>query len=289
MKKVVIIGRNGQVAWELQQEAPKDIELLVLGSKDIDILNAVELDKSISEFIPDVIINASAYTAVDKAETDELKAYEINELAVRNLANLAKKLDCRLIHISTDFVFDGKKNTAYKVDERTNPVSVYGASKLAGEKAIQSLYPEGSTIVRTSWVYSSHGNNFVKTMLRLMQEKEELNIVADQIGCPTYAKGLAQFLWILAEQDKINPIYNWSDLGASSWYDFALAIQEQAYKVGLLNKEIPISPITSSQYPTPARRPKFSLLDLSENNQNIGKAHWRTHLMNCLSLIKQKA
>ena len=280
MKKVVIIGRNGQVAWELQQEAPCGVELLVLGSQDIDILDKEALNKTVSAFAPDCIINASAYTAVDKAESDVEAAYAINETAVKNLAQVAKSLNCRLIHISTDFVFDGEKNTAYEVTDTPNPTGVYGSSKLAGEKAVESIYPDNSAVVRTSWVYSSHGNNFVKTMLKLMSEKEDLSVVADQIGCPTYAKGLAQFLWELVRVVSIEPIYHWSDLGVASWYDFAVAIQKLGLKNGLLTKKVPVSPIKTSQYPTPAKRPKFSVLAVRHCTTH--SYHWTENLANML-------
>jgi dTDP-4-dehydrorhamnose reductase len=168
------------------------------------------------------------------------------------------------------------------VSDSTNPTSVYGASKLAGELAITKTYPENSAIVRTSWVYSTFGNNFVKTMLRLMKEKEQLGVVGDQIGCPTNAKGLAQFLWLLASNDDLNPVYNWSDAGVASWYDFAVAIQELGLKHGLLDKKIPISAIPSSAYPTPAKRPKFSLLNSSDANLIMKQRHWREQVECCL-------
>ena len=225
---------------------------------------------------PAVIINASAYTAVDKAEYEQDEAYLINTTAVELLARAATKHSIRLLHISTDFVFDGAKNTPYTVDDKTNPINVYGASKLAGEQAIKAHCPVNSAIVRTSWVYSSHGNNFVKTMLRLMAEKEQLNVVSDQIGCPTNAKGLAQFLWQIAERETLDPTYHYSDLGVASWYDFAIAIQDIAFEQGKLEKKIPIQPIPSSDYPTPAARPMFSLM---QQNLSLNKQHW------CLPLI----
>ncbi|MGO2374343.1 MAG: dTDP-4-dehydrorhamnose reductase [Pseudoalteromonas prydzensis] len=272
---VLIIGKNGQVAWELQQTCPSHISAHALGRNEIDITDPQSIELVIEQLKPAVIINASAYTAVDKAESEQDAAYLINATAVEYLAKAANQHGIRLLHISTDFVFDGTKNTPYQVDDQTNPINVYGTSKLAGELAIKAHCPTNSAIVRTSWVYSSHGNNFVKTMLRLMAEKDELNVVSDQIGCPTNANGLAKYLWQLAEQDTLESIYHYSDLGVASWYDFAVAIQEIAFEYGLLANKIPIKPIPSSDYPTPASRPVFSLM---QQSSTLNNEHWRTNL-----------
>jgi len=280
--KVIIIGKSGQLANELVAEVPAGIEILSLGRNDVDITSYFEVSNVVNEFNPTVIINASAYTAVDKAETDIAAAYLMNKTAVEIMAKVAKENSSRFLHVSTDFVFDGNSNIAYEVTSETKPTGVYGASKLAGEEAVKEIYPENSAIIRTSWVYSSFGNNFVKTMLRLMAEKEQLSVVADQIGCPTYAKGLAIFLWKLAEKENIDPIYHWSDAGVASWYDFAVAIQTLGLTHGLLDKKIPISAIASSAYPTPAKRPKFSLLNSSEAGLIMEQVHWREQLERCL-------
>ncbi len=198
------------------------------------------------------------------------------------MAKIAKENNCRFIHVSTDFVFDGESNLAYEVGCTPNPNSVYGASKLAGELTIKKTYPENSVIVRTSWVYSTFGNNFVKTMLRLMKEKEQLRVVGDQIGCPTNAKGLAKFLWLLATKQSVWQVYHWSDAGVASWYDFAVAIHELGLKHGLLDKQIPISAIASSDYPTPAKRPKFSLLNCEKSKPILEQRHWRVQLESCI-------
>lgn len=270
----LIIGKNGQVAWELQQTCPANINATALGRSDIDIIDEQSIATAIATYQPRVIINAAAYTAVDQAESDEKHAYLINATAVELLAKSANRHDIRLLHISTDFVFDGTKNTPYNVDDQTNPINVYGASKLAGEEAIKRYHSSNSSIIRTSWVYSSYGNNFVKTMLRLMAEKEALNVVSDQIGCPTNATGLAQYLWQLAEQQSLDPIYHYSDLGVATWYDFAIAIQEIAVDKGLLKQRIPVKPISSDQYLTPAKRPIYSVM----SQQDSGNRHWRLML-----------
>lgn len=271
---VLIIGKNGQVAWELQQTCPSHITAHAYGRNEIDITDPQSIEQVITKINPAVIINASAYTAVDKAESEQDEAYLINATAVELLGKAATKHSICLLHISTDFVFDGAKNTPYTVDDKTNPINVYGASKLAGEQAIKAYCPVNSAIVRTSWVYSSHGNNFVKTMLRLMAEKERLSVVSDQIGCPTNAKGLAKYLWQLAERETLDPIYHYSDLGVASWYDFAIAIQDIAFEQGKLEKKIPIQPIPSSDYPTPAVRPVFSLMQ-----QTGTRSYWRDELI----------
>ncbi|MFY8327042.1 dTDP-4-dehydrorhamnose reductase [Pseudoalteromonas sp. ZZD1] len=277
---VLIIGKNGQVAWELQQTCPNHITAHAYGRNEINITDPQSIEHVIAQLNPAVIINASAYTAVDKAESEQDEAYLINATAVEYLAKAATKHGIRLLHISTDFVFDGTNNTPYKVDDQTNPINVYGASKLAGELAIKAHCATNSAIVRTSWVYSSHGNNFVKTMLRLMAEKDELNVVSDQIGCPTNANGLAKYLWQLAEQETLEPIYHYSDLGVASWYDFAVGIQDSALEQGLLDKKIPIKPIASSAYPTPAIRPVYSLMQQSACEL---KFHWRAGLKKLFS------
>ena len=285
MKTAIVIGKSGQVANELVQTKPDNYNVIALGRSDIDITQTSSIEEKFEKYKPDIIINASAYTAVDKAETDSNNAYLINSTAVRNLANACKKYNIKLLHVSTDFVFVGESNKPYSVSDKTNPQSIYGTSKLAGEEAIKSIYPQGASIVHTSWVYSSFGNNFVKTMLKLMAEKEELGIVVDQIGCPTYAKDLAEFLWCLAELTTPNVLYHWSDAGVASWYDFAVAIQKCGYEKGLLNTKIPLKGIPSSDYPTPAKRPAFSLLNNVESFTIKKPKHWSDNLEECVSLL----
>lgn len=283
---VLIIGKSGQLANELVVEKPENVELLCLGREEVDITSIESLNKAINAFQPNAIINASAYTAVDKAESDEEAAYAINQHAVQNIAKLAKKHTARLLHVSTDFVFDGEHNKAYNIDDKTNPCSVYGASKLAGEQEVASHCPENSAVIRASWLYSSFGNNFVKTMIRLMTEKEELGIVCDQIGCPTSANSLAKFLWQLTSQGNIDNIYHWSDYGVASWYDFAVAIQEIAFDNKLLPNKILIKPIPASSYPTPATRPSFSLLNASQSHLLMPSEHWTSQLKRCITKLK---
>ncbi|WP_158967124.1 dTDP-4-dehydrorhamnose reductase [Paraglaciecola sp. L3A3] len=285
--KVLVTGKGGQLAWELADKAPTEFELISLGRTELDITNAELVQQVISQHQPDVIINAAAYTAVDKAETDADMAYAVNETGARNLANVCKAQNIRLLHVSTDFVFDGTKTTPYQTDDATNPINVYGASKLAGDIAVHETLPE-AVIVRTAWVYSTNGNNFVKTMLRLMAEKPQLGIVYDQVGTPTWAAGLAKWLWAVVAKPEVSGTFHWTDAGVASWYDFAVAIQELAIEKGMLQQAIPISPIPASSYPTPATRPSFSVIDKfsAEAEAGVKTIHWRKQLSNMLDALK---
>ena len=289
--KVLITGRGGQLAWELEQSKPNNIALTCLNSKQLDISNQEQVRQVIEDLRPTFIINAAAYTAVDKAETDSKTAYAVNDLGSEYLAKACKAVNAKLIHISTDFVFDGSQNTPYQTNQQTNPINVYGASKLAGENKINAILGAQAMIVRTAWVYSQQGNNFVKTMLRLMAEKDSLGVVYDQVGTPTWARGLANLIWTLSTQDNIatdkankaensSSILHWTDAGVCSWYDFAVAIQEIALEKGMLEKAIPIRPIAASSYPTPAKRPSFSVIDKSnaEKLSGLNTVHWRKQL-----------
>jgi dTDP-4-dehydrorhamnose reductase len=300
--KVLITGKNGQLGSELQNSCPADIEVDFFDSQSLDITDIAKVNEVLIAFSPDIVINTAAYTAVDKAESDINAAYAVNETGASNLATVCKAINAKLIHISTDFVFDGTKATPYISSDATNPLSVYGASKLAGEQAVSSILGSQATIVRTAWVYSQFGNNFVKTMLRLMAEKTELGIVGDQVGTPTWAAGLANMLWALivntsscnssqvVTNDELNKatILHWTDAGVASWYDFAVAIQELAIEQGLLNKAIPISAIPASSYPTPAKRPAFSIIDKSEAEfvSGVTTQHWRKQLSAMLNQLK---
>lgn len=278
--KVLITGKGGQLAWELERLAPDDVDVVCFSRSALDISNEKNVSVVIENEQPDLVINAAAYTAVDRAEQEAELAHKVNELGVKYLAQQCKKIGARLLHISTDFIFDGARSTPYQTDSQPNPLNAYGASKLAGEVALKKILPDNSVIVRTAWVYSSTGNNFVKSMLRLMEEKAQLGVVCDQIGTPTWAKGLAQWLWVLAKQPEIKGTYHWTDAGVASWYDFAVAIQELGVEKGLLKKVIPIVAIPTSAYPTVSKRPHFSLLDKSylEQLQKLKIQHWRKQL-----------
>ena len=287
--KVMLSGAKGQLGSELISTLPKGIKLFTYDVKTLDICNKEQVSTVIAELQPNVIINAAAYTAVDKAESEREKAYQVNVAGAKNLAELAKENNVRLIHISTDFVFDGLATSPYQEDSATNPVSYYGETKLLAEKAIIQVLPKQHIIIRTAWLYSTYGNNFVKTMLKLMQDKDELKVVSDQQGTPTYAKNLAQVIWQCCQHNELSGIYHWSDAGNINWYEFAIAIQEEAQQRNLLNKKIPIHPIPTEEYPTPATRPGYSVLDKSKISKALGikPKPWRENLSQMLDLLKE--
>lgn len=257
MKKILVTGATGQLGSELSVLAPAYTQYeWVFADRSKATLDNLELLQSqLEEINPDIVFNCGAYTAVDKAESEKDLAFRINKEAVELIAKYAVENNAQLIHISTDYVFEGSSSVALNEDAETNPINVYGESKLAGEVACLKQNPE-SIIIRTSWVYSKFGNNFVKTMQRLMQERDEINVVNDQIGSPTYAADLAQAMIDIVESSKwISGIYNYSNEGEISWHEFALSIKE------LGNYDCKVGGIPSSSYPTPAKRPNFSLLD----------------------------
>ena len=237
---------------------------------------------------PTLVINAAAYTAVDQAESDAENAARINEIAPGILARACSVSGARLIHVSTDFVFSGESHTPYSPDSPTDPIGEYGRSKLAGERAVAACLP-AALIVRTGWVYSRFGSNFVKTMLRLMSERAEVGVVVDQVGTPTWARGLAQAIWAASERAELSGIYHWSDAGVCSWYDFAVAIYEEASNIGLLSTQTIIRPILAAQYPIPAARPPYSVLDKRQSWQDfqLEAVHWRVQLRSMLEELKE--
>jgi len=283
---IVVIGNAGQLSFELVRILGEDT--ICLGPEDTDITNEAVLSERLSKLAPSVIINAAAYTAVDKAEEDFDLCHAINATAVENLAKYCKQSGAFLVHVSTDYVFNGHKGSPYLTDDTIEPQGVYGKTKADGEKALLELLPNASCLIRTAWVYSSHGNNFVKTMLRLMADKPQLSVIDDQIGTPTWAKGLAE-VCVSAAQNKTQGVYHWTDEGVASWYDFALAIQELGIEKGLLSSAIPVLPIPSSQYPTPASRPHYSVLDKTSTRDtfsSLNLTHWRTQLSAMMDELK---
>jgi len=287
MKTVLITGANGQLGYELPRTAPEAYHCILTDKDELDITDADAVNAFVAECKLDVIINSAAYTAVDKAEDDKEMAVAINETGARNLAQVAKDNGIKFIQTSTDFVFDGKGYTPYLVDAPTNPQGVYGQTKDDGDKAVVEILGDDAFIIRTAWLYSAHGNNFVKTMLRLMSERDSLGVIADQIGTPTWANPLAQAIWQAIEEN-IKGIYHWTDAGVASWYDFAVAIQEEGLSLGLLDKKIPIKPLTTIDYPTPASRPAYSVLDKTTTWNILGlqSEHWRIALRRMLEELK---
>ena len=289
MMKVIVTGAAGQLGWELKKTVPESIELKAFDIDQLDITDAKQVKNLVEKEKPDWVINAAAYTAVDKAEDDVEQAYLINRDGAENIAHACKQVSAKMLHVSTDFVFDGTQGSPYLTTSQANPLNVYGASKLAGDEVVLQVLGDDCTIVRTSWVYSSHGYNFVKTMIRLMSEKPELGIVADQIGTPTWANGLAKAIWSFLKGN-VTGIQHWSNYGVASWYDFALAIYEESVSLGFINNTCNIKPIRTDQYPLPAIRPQYSVLDKSNTVTllDIEPEHWRISLREMLSEFKNQ-
>lgn len=284
MDNILITGAKGQLASEIKElSSDYNSNFFFTDKKELDITNEDAIKKYIEKNSINTIINCAAYTAVDKAEEDKEIAYKVNTKAVKKLAKLSKQNNIKLIHISTDYVFDGKSFRPYCEEYKTNPNSVYGKTKLEGELQIQAINPYNSIIIRTSWVYSSFGANFVKTMLRLGKQKDQLGVIFDQVGTPTYARDLAKAILDILPQisNKKVEIYNYSNEGVLSWYDFALSIMEMA-KI-----DCKINPIETYQYPTPAKRPHYSLLNKAKikNKFNIEIPYWKSSLRECIIKI----
>ncbi len=282
-KKIVVSGANGQLGMEFRELAPSFpfLEFIFLTREELPVQDEQVVRRLFQQLQPSYFINCAAYTAVDKAESEEQLAFEVNAKATGVLATAAAEFFTRFIHISTDYVFDGTAQRPYKEDDPTNPQSVYGFSKLEGERMALQANPD-ALIIRTAWVYSEFGKNFVKTMLRLMKEKESINVVNDQVGSPTYAADLATaILQIITSGEWVPGIYHYSNSGVISWYDFAVAIRDYT------GSHCQVHPIPSSQYPTPAKRPAYSVLDTSRIRAQYGIdiPEWRTSLTFCLQEI----
>ena len=289
--KVIITGAAGQLGQALRSSVPaaiaaEPVELIATsrsggeGVLALDLADADACRALVEQHRPDWLINAAAYTAVDKAEREPELAQAVNAGAPAAFAEALQATSGRLLQVSTDFVFNGSQGSPYRPDQLVDPLGVYGASKAAGETAAAAaLRAEQLCILRTSWVYGPVGKNFLLTMLRLMQEREQLGVVADQVGCPTATRGLAQACWAAVEHG-VSGVQHWSDAGAASWYDFAVAIAELGEAAGLLEKPARINPITTADYPTPAQRPSYSLLDCSSTREalQLPPLHWRQAL-----------
>lgn len=277
-RKVLITGARGQLGIELQAAPPAATAISAIDLQELDLTDAAATAAYVQRLQPDWIINCAAYTAVDEAESEAELAYRVNRDGARHLALAAQACGARLIQISTDFVFDGRKSSPYLPDDVPNPLSVYGRSKLAGEQAVATASDGDALIVRTAWLYSAHGNNFVKTMLRLMQERPQLRVVADQVGTPTSAASLAGALWKLIEARAAGGTYHYTDGGVASWYDFACAIRELGQQ--RLDRALAaVVPIRTQDYPSAAQRPAYSVMDKTETYALTGTAiYWRDAL-----------
>ena len=287
--KVLITGAGGQLGRELQVTCPEEVDLTACDRKQLDITQEVQIRRVLDEVHPELIVNAAAYSAVDRAEQEKDLAFAVNAEGTHNLARGAIEAGARLIHISTDFVFSGSQGRPYLPDSETEPQGVYGASKLAGEEHVLKVCNARGLVVRTAWVYSRFRSNFVKTMLRLMSEREEVSVVMDQIGTPTWAQSLARLIWSNRNRPDLHGVYHWTDAGVASWYDFAIAIQEEARGLGLLQAANRVLPVTTADFPTAARRPPYSVLDTTRtrNDFRVESFHWRRQLRAMLQEMRE--
>ena len=287
-KRILVTGANGQLGSELKafQSAYREYDMIFVDRTELDLADAKAIEAYFADKTFDIVINCAAYTAVDKAENEAEFADAINHKAVEVLANIAKVKNISLIHISTDYVFDGTNFKPYTETDTVNPQGVYGETKLKGEKAMLAINPAHSVIIRTSWVYSAYGANFVKTMLRLGKERDELGVIYDQVGTPTYARDLAEAIMVMLPQlnNENVELYHYSNEGVCSWYDFAKAIFE------LSDTQCNVNPIETKEYPTPATRPHNSLLNKAKikNEFNLTIPYWKDSLKECLKKMGEE-
>lgn len=285
-RRILIAGSGGQVGVALQRVMLNDIELLALDRKGLNIADAKAVKDTVTLFKPDWIINAAAYTAVDKAEKESDLAFAVNRDGAKNLALAADVVGARMVQISTDYVFDGVKASPYDPDDPVNPVNVYGESKLAGEVVTRKILGNNLLILRTAWVYSSYSQNFLTTMLRLMRERRELRVIEDQIGTPTSALTLAKAI-LSAIDNEVTGTHHWTDAGVASWYDFANAINILGVSSGVLENTCSITPISANDYPALARRPACTLLEKQKFRACIGDdgGYWQSILKQVIDSI----
>lgn len=282
--RILLAGANGQLGKAIQRiSASRGVDLIALASAELDITDKARVQDSVRYHAPTHLINAAAYTAVDRAEDDSAQAYAVNRDGAANLAKAAQAHGARMLHVSTDFVFDGEKAGPYLPNDEPNPVNVYGASKLAGERAVLEATHGEALIVRTAWVYSLDGRNFLNTMLRLMNERDELKVVEDQVGTPTSTHSLAEVL-LRAVNAEVSGIHHWTDAGVASWYDFAVAIGNEASQRGVLGRTPTVRPVPTSAFPTAAKRPASSTLDKNGLRAALGYSgrHWRGEMADVL-------
>jgi len=284
--RVLITGAGGQLGHTLMALAPLEATVRGVSHEQLDIADKLAVDSLLDQFRPDVLINAAGFTRVDDAEAEREAAERGNASGPAVLAAACHRLGAWLVQVSTDYVFDGEQSRPYVPAAPTNPLSFYGKTKRQGELAVARELPSQSTVLRTSWVYAAEGRNFLTTMLRLMRSRPQLTVVSDQIGAPTSVTGLAQVLWALARR-RASGLYHWCDSGVASWYDFAVAIAEEAATLGLLSSAPAILPIASADYPTAARRPPYGLLDKRDTERLLGMTapHWRYALRETLTVL----
>jgi dTDP-4-dehydrorhamnose reductase len=278
--KVLVTGSRGQIGRALAASTPPTVELIATTRRELDLADADAVTRAVAEHGPDLIINAAAWTDVDGNESEPDLAFEINAAGAGRLAAAAAAEQARMIQISTDYVFDGSASSPYAPDAAPTPLGVYGKSKLAGEQEVLARLPGAAIVLRTAWVYAAAGTNFMLTMLRLMRETGAVRVIADQIGTPTAAASVADVIWALAALPDLRGIFHWTDAGVASWYDFAVAIAEEAASMNLLSNLPEVLPVRTDEYPTASRRPRYSVLDSRATIEATGlrPAHWRTRL-----------
>lgn len=281
---VLLTGSNGQLGRCFQDRLPAGWQVWATDTAELDITDYSKVLAAVKEYQPDAIVNAAAYTAVDKAESEPELAALVNKTGPENLARAAKEVGARLVHVSTDYVFDGTATVPYVETDKTNPLGVYGQTKLDGEIAVSTVLPD-AIIIRTAWVFSEYGNNFVKTMLRLAKDRDELSIVSDQRGCPTYAGDIAQAIIDLLEKEAEAGIYHYCGDNEVAWSDFADAIFSSVKKQGMLANAPVVNAISTDQYPTPAKRPSYSTLN---NNKIIQIGITPSDWLKAISLVLSK-
>ena len=291
--KVLLTGAGGQLGQALIASAPEELDLVATSRKELDLSNPEACRAAVQQLQPDWVLNAGAYTAVDKAESEPELAHAVNAGAPEAFAHALDQQGGRLLQISTDFVFNGTQGTPYQPEQAREPLGVYGASKAAGEAAIQRVFgtERRGLILRTSWVIGPVGKNFALTMLRLHRERDQLGVVADQVGCPTSTLNLAQACWRtlqIADKSELPAVMHWSDAGAASWYDVAVAVGRIGAELGLIDTPAEVQPITTADYPTPAERPAYSLLDCTGTRAalQLNGQHWQHALRDVLQQAK---
>jgi dTDP-4-dehydrorhamnose reductase len=282
--KVLIAGAEGQIGRALAGTAPPDARVEALALSRLDITRRADVSRTVADFGPDLVINAAGYTAVDLAESEPEAARAANHDGPRHLAEAAAAAGARMLHYSTDYVFDGEQGRPYAPGDQPNPLGVYGATKLAGEREVLETLGDRAVVVRTAWVYAAAGRNFLRTMLRLLSEREQVTVVSDQSGTPTAASSVARASWAIAARPEVRGIVHWTDDGVATWYDFATAIREEALHLGVLARAAAVRPISTAEYPTPARRPRYSVLDCSATRAALQMVpeHWRVALRHTL-------
>lgn len=278
--KVLITGAGGQLGRELIGTVPQGWVALPFTSAELDVSRAEMVADVLGREQPSLVINAAAYTAVDAAEREPELAEAVNARGAGYLAGECRRLGARLIHLSTDYVFDGAQGHPYLPEDPPRPLGVYGSTKLAGEREVARLSGGDALILRTAWLYSRFGRNFVLTMLRHLKERDEVGVVCDQVGTPTWCRSLAEAVWAAAERPWLSGVHHWTDDGVASWYDFAVAIQEEARALGYLPRAVPIRRLLTSDYPTAAPRPAYSVLDASATSAalELPRRPWRLNL-----------